>query len=123
MAKKTSNEQIDPVYQPCWNTAEEVYVSMGYRKLDSKVPMWGKPIGWSILIIDLRAKPRILQNFYGVNGQMLVWSSADLNPADLVELETAIKGFEEYTMRTGLNLRSVARLNFIPHSDRIAMML
>ena len=116
--------EAPPAPEPVvWQSAQDVYISMGYRQMSPAVPIWAKPLGFTILVIDLRAEPKIRQQFYDRQGNLATWSSAHLNVRDLDELESQIKTFEEYSVHHGLSVQPRARLNFITQAEQYARLL
>ena len=80
--------------------------SMGYRKMAPRRDdsLWGKPLGWTLLTLDLE-KVELIQWFYSGREQIEMWSRNTYNPLEDGEATTEqikeklinwIKDFEDW---------------------------
>jgi hypothetical protein len=96
---------------------QQFLISMGYRKMKDSI--WGKPIGYTILIFDFVTNV-IRQTFVGKNGKVMTYDSREIN-IDFFEDE--LKQFEAWGIKEFLDLCPEKKFNFISQKEVFELML
>lgn len=67
--------------------------SMGYRIIDNRYNIWGKPVGGHLLSINIDSL-KIQNKFISFSDEIYTWDSKNLDKDNLIN---SIKEFEKYT--------------------------
>jgi hypothetical protein len=101
---------------------EEVLISMGYRSMDKSKTKWGKPLGYTLIFIELDVM-QISQLMHNNLGELSTWDrdTLDEDPAKMLD---GIMSFEAWKLHSGdLGHASGKRFNFISQAELVACIL
>ncbi len=72
----------------------QAFVNMGYRQMDKKETVWGKPVGFGIIIAEVKDKTIEFKTmFENAKSETLIWGSSTMNIDYITE---GVEGEELY---------------------------
>lgn len=91
----------------------QAFVNMGYRHMDDKESIWGKPVGFGIIIAEVKDETIEFKTMFNdVKGETNIWGSSAIN---IKEVTDGVDGDELYKKC----VYNIAYKEFEAHADKM----
>ena len=91
----------------------QAFVNMGYRHMDEKESIWGKPVGFGIIIAEVKDETIEFKTmFNNVMSEVNIWGSSII---DIKEVTDGVDGEELYKKC----VYNIAYKEFEAHADKM----